>query len=239
MRWEGLLEFASRQTSFSSSGRIVIVGPIHRKCPGVVVVAVNKIAERCKQATESLSSDRSRDDTSHAIIRSDRCRAGWQFLHWFELQTNPERFSKDCPVFIWEVNRKSILYGFPLVGDLRAGLKVANEESEGIVDPDSVDRIVSDADKVKMYETYVRPFLPDLGPRSIKTAVCLYTNAPGARFVIDTHPEHERVIFASPCSGHGFKHSAAIGEALADRLRNRPLKVDLSPFDLRHLTQFI
>jgi sarcosine oxidase len=159
-----------------------------------------------------------------------------QFLHWFEIQTNPERFSKDCPVFIWEVNRKSILYGFPLVGELGAGLKVANEESEGIVDPDSVDRVVSDADTIKMYETYVRPFLPDLGPRSIKTAVCLYTNAPGARFVIDRHPEHERVIFASPCSGHGFKHSAAIGEALADRLRNRPPKVDLSPFDLRHIS---
>src|SRR5262249_56369364 len=62
MRWEGLLEFASRQTSFSSSGRIVIVGPIHRKCPAVVVVAVDKIAERCKQATESLSSDRSREN---------------------------------------------------------------------------------------------------------------------------------------------------------------------------------
>ncbi len=162
-----------------------------------------------------------------------------QFLHWFEIQTNPERFSKDCPVFIWEVNRKSILYGFPLVGDVSAGLKIANEESEGIVDPDSVDRIVSEADKAKMYESYVRPFLPDLGPRSIKTAVCLYTNAPGARFVIDTHPEHEHVIFASPCSGHGFKHSAAIGEALADRLRNRPPKVDLSPFDLRHLPLFI
>jgi FAD dependent oxidoreductase len=175
-----------------------------------------------------------------AIWRAGR---GWTsgttrlpLLHWFEIQTNPERFSKDCPVFIWEVSRKSILYGFPLVGELGAGLKVANEESEGIVDPDSVDRIVSDADKAKMYETYVRPFLPDLGPRSIKTAVCLYTNAPGRRFVIDRHPEHERVIFASPCSGHGFKYSAAIGEALADRLRNRPAKVDLSPFDLRHIS---
>jgi hypothetical protein len=41
------LEFASRQTGFSSSGRIVIVGPIHRKCPVVVVVGVHKIAERC------------------------------------------------------------------------------------------------------------------------------------------------------------------------------------------------
>ena len=51
MRWEGLLEFTSRQTGFSSSGRIVIVGLIHRKCPGVVVVAADKIAERSKQAT--------------------------------------------------------------------------------------------------------------------------------------------------------------------------------------------
>src|SRR6516225_1180477 len=80
MRREGLLEFASRQTGFSSSGRIVIVGPIHRKCPAVVVVAVDKIAERCKQATESLSSDRSRENreepTTRAIIRSDRCRSG-------------------------------------------------------------------------------------------------------------------------------------------------------------------
>src|SRR5215472_16793109 len=53
MQWEGLLEFASRQTGFSSSGRIVIVGPIHRKCPGMVVVAVDNIAKRCKQATEA------------------------------------------------------------------------------------------------------------------------------------------------------------------------------------------
>jgi glycine/D-amino acid oxidase-like deaminating enzyme len=46
-------------------------------------------------------------------------------------------------------------------------------------------------------------------------------------------------IIASPCSGHGFKHSAAIGEALADQLRNRPPKVDLSPFQLRHIKKFI
>ena len=70
MRWEGLLEFASRQTGFSSSGRIVIVGPIHRKCPGVVVVAVDKIAERCKQATESLSSDRSRENAEEPTTRA-------------------------------------------------------------------------------------------------------------------------------------------------------------------------
>ena len=70
MRWEGLLEFASRQTSFSSSGRTVIVGPIHRKCPEVVVIAVDNIAKRCKQATESLSSDRSRENAEEPTTRA-------------------------------------------------------------------------------------------------------------------------------------------------------------------------
>src|SRR5262249_18853947 len=37
----------------SSLGRIVIVSPIRRKCLEVVVVAVDKIAERCEQATAS------------------------------------------------------------------------------------------------------------------------------------------------------------------------------------------
>ena len=70
MRWDGLLEFASRQTGFSSSGRTVIVGPIHRKCPGVVVIAVDNIAKRCKQATESLSSDRSRENAEEPTTRA-------------------------------------------------------------------------------------------------------------------------------------------------------------------------
>src|SRR6516164_3011899 len=50
--------------------------------PEVVVIAVDNIAKRCKQATESLSSDRSRENAEEpatraiAIIRSDRCRFG-------------------------------------------------------------------------------------------------------------------------------------------------------------------
>jgi hypothetical protein len=39
------------QTSFLHSAAIMIVVPIPWKCPEVVVVAVDKIPERCKQAT--------------------------------------------------------------------------------------------------------------------------------------------------------------------------------------------
>jgi sarcosine oxidase len=45
---------------------------------------------------------------------------------------------------------------------------------------------------------------------------CLYTAAPDGHFVIDRHPEHPQVVVASPCSGHGFKYTPAIGQLLAD-----------------------
>jgi sarcosine oxidase len=40
------------------------------------------------------------------------------------------------------------------------------------------------------------------------------------------------VLVASPCSGHGFKHSAAIGEALAELAIDGASRLDLTPFSL-------
>ena len=54
-------------------------------------------------------------------------------------------------------------------------------------------------------------------------------------FVIDRHPEWDRVLVASPCSGHGFKHSAAIGEALAELALTGTTRLDLSPFALARI----
>jgi len=49
---------------------------------------------------------------------------------------------------------------------------------------------------------------------------------PDSRFVI-RHPESECVVVASPCSGHGFKHVAAIGEALAELTLSAASRLDL------------
>jgi len=38
------------------------------------------------------------------------------------------------------------------------------------------------------------------------------------------------VFVVSACSGHGFKHSPAIGEAVAQRLTGHAPEVDLSAF---------
>jgi sarcosine oxidase len=67
----------------------------------------------------------------------------------------------------------------------------------------------------------------------VRSAVCLYTVTPDFGFVIDRHPASERVLIASPCSGHGFKHSAAIGEALAQIVVDGTSRLDLSSFSLK------
>jgi sarcosine oxidase len=38
------------------------------------------------------------------------------------------------------------------------------------------------------------------------------------------------VLLVSPCSGHGFKHSAGLGEAIAQRITTGTSDADLSPF---------
>jgi sarcosine oxidase len=56
--------------------------------------------------------------------------------------------------------------------------------------------------------------------------------APKTRFLIDRHPEHDAVTIVSACSGHGFKHSPAIGEAVTQQLLDGASGIDLSPFAL-------
>jgi len=75
--------------------------------------------------------------------------------------------------------------------------------------------------------------LADVTPRVVKARTCLYTQVDGARFIIDAHPDDRRVMIVSPCSGHGFKHSAAIGEALAQWTLEGASRIDLGNFSLR------
>jgi sarcosine oxidase len=83
-----------------------------------------------------------------------------------------------------------------------------------------------------MYEQCIAPYLPWLGSQPLRTVSCLYTSTHGSRFVIDRHPEHDSVLIVSACSGHGFKHSPAIGEAVAQWLTGHRPDIDLGAFGL-------
>jgi sarcosine oxidase len=157
-----------------------------------------------------------------------------QVQYWFAPTGSIAPFRPDrFPVFIWELRTtRQGIYGFPAIDGMTGGVKVATEELETATDPQTVARDVSREEIATMYETFVAPHLPGLTSRCVKTATCLYTVTPDFGFVIDRHPQSERVILASPCSGHGFKHSPAIGEALAEIVVDGESRQNLEAFRL-------
>ena len=136
-----------------------------------------------------------------------------QAQYWFEATGHEE-----LPVWIWELQeRKHGLYGFPSQGGV---VKIATEVFAGEITPEY------------MFESLVSPHVDGITSHSVKTVPCLYTQTPDFHFIIDRHPSMDRVLIASPCSGHGFKHSAAIGECLAQWVVDGRPRIDLSSFAL-------
>jgi sarcosine oxidase len=168
-------------------------------------------------------------------LRADRAsqfKIYRQTLYWFDFRGPVRAFESDrFPVFIWELQGKAQgVYGFPAIDGPTGGLKVSTEHFGRTTTPDTVDRNVTDGEKSAMYENCVAPYLPAVSGRCLRATTCLYTVTPDFGFVIDAHPEFERVLVASPCSGHGFKHSAAIGEVVADLIMDGASRFDLGPF---------
>lgn len=169
-----------------------------------------------------------------------RCfRVFRQVLFWFDIDSDfaaflPGRF----PVFIWELKgRPQGVYGFPAVDGAHGGVKIATEQFGATTTPAKVGRDVAPEEIAAMHRNYVRPYLSGLSSRCLKATTCLYTVTPDFGFVIDPHPDCERMLVVSPCSGHGFKHSAAIGEAIAERVIDGTSRLDLSGFKAERLAQ--
>jgi sarcosine oxidase len=144
-----------------------------------------------------------------------------QLLHWFEIREGYERL-RDMPVFVWDFGGErgefvhlDGFYGFPAVDGRGGGLKLGTESYETTSQPDGRQHPATRVQSEDLYRDYVRHRLPWLGPQTVRSASCLYTSTRANRFVIDEHPDQDAVLIVSACSGHGFKHSPAIGEAAA------------------------
>ncbi|WP_328517654.1 FAD-dependent oxidoreductase [Devosia algicola] len=121
-------------------------------------------------------------------------------------------------------------YGFPSINGV--SMKTADEYYGPPSDPDAIERAVTADQSRTMYQTHLEGRFAGLTPQVARTQTCIYTASPDSGFIIDQHPACPGVLVVSPCSGHGFKHSAAIGEAVAARLLNQAQTVDLSAFSL-------
>jgi len=83
-------------------------------------------------------------------------------------------------------------------------------------DPDRLRRAVTPDEVGHMYSTHLQTRMPSLRPQALRSVVCAYTATRDGDFLVQRLPDNERVLLMSACSGHGFKHSAGLGEAVAE-----------------------
>ena len=156
-----------------------------------------------------------------------------QVLYWFKPKTDLQNFSGEkLPIFVWLKGGTELFYGFPIVESGAQGVKLATEEFIETTEPDLMNREVSAAEKHNFYKQYLQDGMPGLSPECIKASACMYTMAPKSKFIIDFVPDFPEAIMISACSGHGFKHSPAVGEAVAELIATNHASIDLSPFRL-------
>ncbi len=132
---------------------------------------------------------------------------------WLEAAPDAYRVEAGSPVFGFEADG-AFFYGFPA---LEPGVVKLAEHTGGepVDDPDRLDRALHDADATRV-RSFATRFLPALGTRVVRHAACMYTMTPDEHFVVGLHPASARVAFAAGLSGHGFKLSPILGQALAD-----------------------
>ena len=155
-----------------------------------------------------------------------------QSLHWFEV-ARPELFPADSPSFILAHGRgdSDLFYGFPPLPGENA-VKVATEQYQDNTTPGVIDRSILPEESSGLFSHQVGRWIDGLSGRAVRNAVCAYTVTPDFGFIVDEHPTLPGVTVVSACSGHGFKHSAALGEALAQRVTTGRSDIDLGSFSL-------
>ncbi len=144
-------------------------------------------------------------------------------MHWFDPPGGAGAFAPDrFPVWIWERPDGTSPYGVPATAGPTGGVKAAMHHST-VRDPAQW--------TPQQLGDLLAPLLPGLGHRVQRSVDCAYTLTPDHDFVVGRYPGQERVLIACGLSGHGFKLTPVLGEALADLAVDGTSPHDLSLFD--------
>lgn len=155
-----------------------------------------------------------------------------QVVQWFEAD-DPAAFTVGhFPFVMWIRSHIDDYFAvFPSPPDSEVpGVKVLGEQFERSTTPAEVDRSVTAEETAAFHRRLIAPSVDGIRDRCVRAEVCLYTATPDDHFLIQADPRSERVTVMSPCSGHGFKHSTGLGEAVAQRVVSGASDLDLSAF---------
>jgi glycine/D-amino acid oxidase-like deaminating enzyme len=141
-----------------------------------------------------------------------------QDVFFFGVPARHAQYFSDAHLPVWADHRDRFRYGIPgaISGDARRGFKIADDTRGPAFDPTNGERVISQ-DTLKDIREYVAFRFPALrNAPLVETRVCQYEQTPDSNFIIDRHPQNEKVWIVGGGSGHGFKHGPAIGEMMAD-----------------------
>ena len=133
-------------------------------------------------------------------------------LYWWQTRGDAYRADQGCPGFLYDLPQ-GCFYGFPQIDS--CGVKVAEHTGGAVIqDPLAVDREIDPVDQQRVAR-FVDDYLSEATSHCTDHAVCMYTMTPDAHFVVDRHPVFPQVVFAAGLSGHGFKFTCVLGQALS------------------------
>lgn len=156
-----------------------------------------------------------------------------QVLHWLPVKNHAYALGK-TPVYMWGFGEgaEDFIYGFPSLDGQT--VKMASESFVERHHPDTLSREVSLEEQQQFLEEKIAGRFNGLKKEVFHSKVCIYTVTPDAYFVVDEMPDFPEVLIASACSGHGFKHSAGLGETIANKLLEKASNLRLDAFSWKY-----
>lgn len=155
-------------------------------------------------------------------------------IAWFRTES-PLYDAGTFPAFTYNLPMGEF-FGIP--GDAASGLKVGRHDGGHPAEPDTVDRRFGayPEDEAEL-RAFLRDYMPGANGMLVRGSVCMYAMTEDEHFVIDRHPERERIWLACGFSGHGFKFASAVGRMMADLAVKGDTMLDRSPFSLKRFTK--
>jgi len=151
---------------------------------------------------------------------------------WFETNENIYNHN-NFPAFAFETPQ-GLYYGFPSIDGF--GLKVGRHDGGEQINPDeSMIGFGEIAEDEGDLVQFLNQYIPDI--RQLKYGkTCMYTLTPDDKFIIDLHPKYSNVAIAAGFSGHGFKFSSAVGQALSNLIISGKSEIDISQFSINRFS---
>lgn len=104
-------------------------------------------------------------------------------------------------------------YGMPSIEGM--GLKIGRHDNGEPTTARTIRRTI-DASEVAYLRDVLDRYMPGASGKVIHQVTCMYTMTPDESYIVERHPDLERVVYGCGFSGTGYKFCGVMGEALAE-----------------------